>query len=75
VLILACPPDEGVLIELKTFPANYGAPGKPITNFVDGVIEDLHKLTGGCDELTVGIAVWIAYRPTRPSRRLVAITA
>jgi len=54
-------PDENVLIELKTFPTNYGAPGKPITNFLDSVIADLQKLTARCDEHTVGIAVWLAY--------------
>ena len=52
---------ETVLIELKTFPTNYGASGKPITNFIDGVIEDLQKLAGRCSEHTVGIAVWLAY--------------
>jgi hypothetical protein len=52
---------ENVLIELKTFPTNYGGAGKPITNFIDGVIEDLRKLNERCDERTVGIAVWLAY--------------
>ena len=36
---------ETVLLELKTFPTNYGAGGKPITNFIDSVIADLEKLS------------------------------
>src|SRR5437016_5944678 len=47
---------ESVLIELKSFPTNYGAPGKPITHFIDGVIERLHKFAGRCSGHTAGIA-------------------
>ena len=56
---------ETVLLELKTFPTNYGAGGKPITNFIDSVIADLEKLSeergGG-----TGLAAWLAYPIPEP---------
>jgi hypothetical protein len=62
-------PSERVLIELKTFPTNYGRGGKPITNFVDGIIDDLTKLSRKRGE-GIGLSVWMAYvipDPTPPS--------
>src|SRR4051812_2462232 len=35
---------EEVIVELKTFPTNYGGSGKPITNFINGVIDDLQNV-------------------------------
>ena len=34
---------QTVRIDLKTFPTNYGLSGKPITNFIAGVILDLSE--------------------------------
>jgi len=59
-------PDKNILIELKTFPTNYGAYGKSITNSIDGVITDLQKLAARCDQRTVGIVVWLAYPIPKP---------
>jgi len=52
---------EKVLIELKTFPTNYGRAGKPITNFIDSVIDDLRKLSAKRLPGQTGLAVWMAY--------------
>ncbi len=52
---------EKILIELKTFPCNYGASGKPITNFIGGVIRDLEKLCPLRAKGTKCLAVWVAY--------------
>jgi hypothetical protein len=52
---------EKILIELKTFPSNYGASGKPITNFIGGLIQDLEKLCPLGVKGTKCLAVWIAY--------------
>ncbi len=59
-------PSEQVLLELKTFPTNYGrGGGKPITNSINGVVNDLVKLSskraGG-----TGLAVWLAYVVPEP---------
>jgi len=53
-------PDELILLELKTFPTNYGKAGKPITNFIDGVKGDLEKLSEVREEAT-GLVAWLAY--------------
>lgn len=52
---------EEVLLELKTFPTNFGRSGKPITNFVDGVVKDLVKLSQKRASAGVGLAIWMAY--------------
>ena len=52
---------EEVLLELKTFPTNYGRPGKPITNFIGSVVSDLKKLSIRRTSSTIGLAVWMAY--------------
>lgn len=58
---------ERVLLELKTFPTNYErGGGKPITNFIDGVIEDLAKLTSKRGPSDKGLAVWLAYTAPEP---------
>lgn len=52
---------EKVLIELKTFPTNYQrGGGKPITNFIAGVVGDLNKLSEKRGNST-GLVVWMAY--------------
>ncbi|MDA2924506.1 hypothetical protein MYX65_07595 [Acidobacteria bacterium AH-259-L09] len=52
---------EKVLIELKTFPTNYQrGGGKPITNFVAGVVKDLNELSEKRGNHT-GVVVWMAY--------------
>jgi len=58
--------DELVLCELKTLPANYGRAGKPITNFIAGVVADLEKLASRTDERTRGLAIWMAYYISEP---------
>lgn len=65
---LTLPGEDGsCLIELKTFPTNYlGGGGKPITNFIDGVVSDLDKLATKTDESDVGLAVWLAYPLSHP---------
>ena len=57
---------QWVRIELKTFPTNYGRSGKPMTNFIDGVIRDLSKLEGRSEPDSVGLAVWLAYPIPEP---------
>ena len=64
---------EKVLIELKTFPTNYQrGGGKPITNFIAGVVKDLNELSEKRENNT-GVVVWMAYiipepiPPTWPS--------
>jgi len=52
---------EQVLLELKTFPTNYGRSGKPITNFIDGVLGDLRKLARLRGSTGIGLAIWMAY--------------
>jgi hypothetical protein len=52
---------ERVWIELKTFPCNYGGSGKPITNFIAGIVADLEKLAGRVGPTSVGIVLWVAY--------------
>jgi hypothetical protein len=52
--------DERVLVELKTFPTNYGGAGKPITNFIDSVVADLQKLRVRRGSAT-GLVAWLAY--------------
>lgn len=54
-------PDARCLVELKTFPTNYGGGGKPITNFIDGVVADLEKLAEKIGNGGRGLAVWLAY--------------
>ena len=58
--------DELVLCELKTFPTNYGRGGKPITNFISGVVSDLEKLALRTNEKTRGLAIWMAYYIPEP---------
>ncbi len=62
---LANPP-SAALIELKTFPTNYGGGGKPITNFINGVIVDLTKLAAKRQSGELGISVWFAYYVPNP---------
>ena len=57
---------EQVLLELKTFPTNYGRGGKPITNFVQGVIEDLVKLKSRTGPTVGGLSIWMAYPIPEP---------
>jgi hypothetical protein len=52
---------ERVLVQLKTFPTNYGRAGKPITNFIVGVVQDLEKLSRKRGGSATGLAAWIAY--------------
>lgn len=54
-------PDSDLLIELKTFPTNYGSGGKPITNFIAGVAADLDKLANNRTERSQGLCIWLAY--------------
>lgn len=58
--------EQEVLVELKTFPTNYGQSGKPITNFIAGVIKDLQKLTQKRTPAQIGLAVWMAYPIPEP---------
>jgi len=58
--------DEAVLCELKTFPTNYGRAGKPITNFIAGVVRDLETLGARTDERTRGLSIWMAYYIPEP---------
>lgn len=58
---------EKVLLQLKTFPTNYGRSGKPITNFIDGVAKDLAKLSEKRNSVAVGLAVWMAYPIPEPT--------
>jgi len=51
---------QEVLIELKTFPTNYGGIGKPITNFIASVVRDLEKLCARRGSAT-GLVAWLAY--------------
>jgi hypothetical protein len=53
-------------IELKTFPTNYGRSGKPIANFIDGVIRDLSKLCAHSGPTSIGLVVWMAYPIPEP---------
>lgn len=57
---------EEMLIELKTFPTNYGRTGKPITNFIGGVVDDLAKLARKRTGSAIGLAAWIAYAVPEP---------
>lgn len=50
-----------VLVQLKTFPTNYGSAGKPITNFIQGVCGDLQMLAKTRKPDDLGLAVWMAY--------------
>ena len=52
---------QQVLLELKTFPTNSGRGGKPITNFIQGVVDDLHKLARVRAEADIGLAICLAY--------------
>lgn len=52
---------ETLVVEIKTFPTNYGQAGKPITQFIDSVINDLNKLRIKASEGTFGRVIWIAY--------------
>lgn len=54
-------PNECCLIELKTFPTNYGGAGKPITNFINSVIRDVKKLKAKQKTAEAGLVVWVAY--------------
>lgn len=56
------------LLELKTFPTNYGGAGKPITNFIGSVVGDLAKLRARSAPAQHGYALWMAY--PIPDRRL-----
>ncbi len=47
-------PTGNCLIELKTFPTNYGGAGKPITNFIASVVRDLEKLSRMREEKKAG---------------------
>ena len=58
-------PSQRVLLELKTFPTNYGRGGKPITDFIGKVVKDLEKLSTKRGEAT-GLATWLAYPIPRP---------
>jgi len=60
---------QTVRIELKTFPTNYGQSGKPITNFIDGVVRDLSKLCALSSPTSIGLAVWLAYPIPEPLPR------
>lgn len=57
---------ERCLVELKTFPTNYGGTGKPITNFIASVVADLEKLTVKAKPGNLGVVVWIAYPVPEP---------
>ncbi len=57
---------EEVLVQLKTFPTNYGRAGKPITNFVAGVADDLRKLAEKRPSTGIGLAAWMAYVVPEP---------
>ncbi len=57
---------QTVRIELKTFPTNYGRSGKPITNFIDGVVSDLSKLCAQSGPTSAGLVVWLAYPIPEP---------
>jgi len=57
---------DQVLLELKTFPTNYGGGCKPITNFIDGVIDDLTKLSNRRGGTGIGLAIWLAYVVPEP---------
>ena len=59
-------PSQRFLIELKTFPTNYGRSGKPITNFIQGVVSDLGKLRTKKQDSDIGLAVWMAYVVPEP---------
>lgn len=52
---------ESCLVELKTFPTNYGGSGKPITNFIKSVIKDIDKLKAKHETAETGMVVWVAY--------------
>jgi hypothetical protein len=54
-------PTQTVLLELKTFPTNYGGTGKPITNFIQGVVTDLQKLRRKVAPSEAGYVLWLAY--------------
>lgn len=54
-------PNECCLIELKTFPTNYGGAGKPITNFISSVIRDVEKLKAKHETAQTGLVVWVSY--------------
>lgn len=55
-------PESGtVLVQLKTFPTNYGSGGKPITNFIKGVGADLQMLAKTRKPDDLGLALWMAY--------------
>jgi hypothetical protein len=60
-------PEEQILLELKTFPTNYGQGGKPITNFVNGVIDDLKKVSEEKEQGSTGLAAWLAYPIPNPT--------
>jgi len=60
---------QTIRIELKTFPTNYGRPGKPITNFIDGVVSDLSKLCAQSGPTSSGLVVWLAYPIPDPQPR------
>ena len=51
---------EQVFVQLKTFPTNYGAAGKPITNSIDSVVTDLDILRTRRGSAS-GLVVWLAY--------------
>lgn len=50
-----------LLLEVKSFPTNYGLAGKPITQFRDGVISDLVEVGRRLDDRTLGFVLWLAY--------------
>lgn len=43
-----------LLLELKTFPTNYGRTGEPIANVIDGVLGELRKLAEGRGAAGIG---------------------
>lgn len=50
-----------VLVELRTFPTNYGRPGKPITEHLGGVIRELEILRRTRPGGGVPLVLWVAY--------------
>ncbi len=50
-----------VLVELRTFPTNYGRPGKPITEHLGGVIRELEILRRTKPGGGVPLVLWVAY--------------
>ena len=59
-------PEEQILLELKTFPTNYGQGGKAITDSINGVIDDLKRVSEEKGQGT-GLVAWLAYPIPNPT--------